>query len=172
MIERVTGVAAWDFTHRADDYGKYSIKLLISNETAKELHEKATSLHKKGLSITKVEKEIPGIPDAVGKYSIAVRTNALNAEGMPNSKPRRVDSKNHPFVGNIGNGSKVNVILKLVKYDGFGGGVTAILKGVQVVELVEYEDESASFDEVEGGFVAQESIPATTEDSSEVKFDF
>src|SRR5688572_104767 len=68
--------------------------------------------------------------------------------------PRVVDSQNKPVPSTtrIGGGSKLRVLATLEPFDGFGGGVTARLNAVQVVELVEYG--GAGFEPIEGGYAA------------------
>lgn len=65
----------------------------------------------------------------------------------------------------MGSGSKVRAIFETGKFaTGLGAGVSLKLRAVQVIELVEFGSRDASgygFETTGGGFVAEESAPAT-----------
>jgi len=90
---------------------------------------------------------------------ITIKTNTVRYSGKPNDPPTVKDSQNDPL-GNvlIGNGSLVIVKTTPFPYpdQGNGAGVAALLKAVQVIELVSYEAPPDNFPAVEGGYVSEE----------------
>ena len=101
--------------------------------------------------------------DERGDY-ITIKTNTVSYKGEPNEPPTVKDSQND-LLGDvpIGNGSLVIVKTTPFPYpdQGNGAGVTALLKAVQVVELVPYVAPPNNFPAVEGGYVSENLEEAT-----------
>jgi len=85
------------------------------------------------------------IKEIDGSYAVNVHKNAVNKEGADVDPPQVVDKARSPIKGNnIGNGSKGNVKLFQYPYDVAGKkGVSSMLVGLQVVDLVPYEPDSS-----------------------------
>jgi|TARA_Y100000401_G_scaffold112469_1_gene111936 hypothetical protein len=66
------------------------------------------------------------------------------------------DAQRNPFPNDkrVGNGSKVNVSYYPKEYTQYGGGVKGYLQGVQVIDLVEYNNDD--FQVVDGGYTSNE----------------
>lgn len=82
-----------------------------------------------------------------GEYVFRLRRKQffIDEEGevIENKKPTCVDENADDFDRNIGNGSLVNVMYDLREWSyKKDSGVKAILKGVQVLDLVPYEEET------------------------------
>lgn len=102
---------------------------------------------------------------------------------MYDQKPIVVDAKRNPMDSNnlIGNGSTVKVAFEPIPYVMASTkqvGVSLRLKGVQVIELVEYGNGGASMFDEEEGFVAEKMELATSpfddgmDDTDESEGDF
>lgn len=102
---------------------------------------------------------------------------------MYDQKPIVVDAKRNPMDSNnlIGNGSTVKVAFEPIPYVMASTkqvGVSLRLKGVQVIELVEYGNGGASMFDEEDGFVAEKMELATSpfddgmDDTDESEGDF
>lgn len=102
---------------------------------------------------------------------------------MYDQKPIVVDAKRNPMDSNnlIGNGSIVKVAFEPIPYVMASTkqvGVSLRLKGVQVIELVEYGNGGASMFDEEDGFVAEKMEMATSpfddgmDDTDESEGDF
>lgn len=81
-----------------------------------------------------------------GEVMFQAKRNVQATSGKENGPPRVVGLNKQPFTELIGNGSVCNVIVQLFGYNGFGGGVTAFLEAVQVVNHVPYKDKSPGVD--------------------------
>ena len=81
----------------------------------------------------------------------------LKAQTGEDHRPIIQDAKCNdiPLSKRIGGGSKGRVMITLEYYDGFGGGVTAYLNGVQIAKLEEYKA-GGQFDEIEGEEIASD----------------
>jgi len=89
-----------------------------------------------------------------GKFNCGLKRKAHKKDGSPNRPVTVVGADNTPLdPTKIGNGSRGNVILYRYNYDYSGRkGMGAMLNGVQVIDLVEYNPVSATgFDIVDGG---------------------
>jgi len=94
-----------------------------------------------------------------GQY-VTLRNYAKSRDGSDNPRPRVVDAQTNPMTKLIGNGSNVNVLFDVSPYKGGPrkGQNGFYLKGVQVVDLVEYEgagDSGGGFSAVEGGYTEE-----------------
>ena len=94
-----------------------------------------------------------------GQY-VTLRNYAKSRDGSDNPRPRVVDAQTNPMTKLIGNGSDVNVLFDVSAYKGGPrkGQNGFYLKGVQVVDLVEYEgagDSGGAFSAVEGGYTEE-----------------
>jgi len=91
---------------------------------------------------------------------VHIRQRVARRDGSKNDAPIVLDSQKNVTDKLVGNGSLVNVLYTPFEWDMNGkSGVTAILKKVQVVDLVEYGED---FDVVKGGYV--EGASSITED--------
>ena len=121
----ITGTAQWAHIQKPDDRfppAKYSINVVVDDNTAKELREVGLRVKKEG-----------------DQHVFKVKRNVLKVDGTEAGRPNVVDVNNDPFNQDIGNGSKVNVQIRPYQYsNNFGTGMSADLEGVQVIELVEF----------------------------------
>ena len=85
------------------------------------------------------------IKENEGSYVVNVHKNAVNKDGDDVDPPQVVDKARTPIkANNIGNGSKGNVKLFQYPYDVAGRkGVSSMLVGLQVVDLIPYEPDSS-----------------------------
>ena len=111
-----------------------------------------------GLEI-KTDQTVEGKPYSGqrGEY-VTLRNYAKSRDGSDNPRPRVVDAQTNPMTKLIGNGSDVNVLFDVSPYKGGPrqGQNGFYLKGVQVVDLVEYEgagDSGGGFSAVDGGYI-------------------
>lgn len=122
----IEGIAYWAHVQKPDDRfppAKYSIKLHVDDETAKEIRAAGLRVKKDG-------------NDNVFK----VKRNVLKVDGSEAGKPVVVDADVNPFNQEIGNGSKVIIQIRPYQYNNnFGSGISADLVGVQVIEHVPYD---------------------------------
>ena len=92
--------------------------------------------------------------DAEGKEYFQFRKKAKNFKGEELSPPVVKDSSNNniPETTLIGNGSKVRVAFSIAPYKLKTGkeGNKILFKGIQVVDLVRFVDNSVDFDTTEG----------------------
>lgn len=111
-----------------------------------------------------------------GEYTMQCKAKAFittkQGATIPN-KPALVDAKKNPIDVAVWGGSKIKVAVQLIPFSTFGGGLSARMKGVQVLELVTATGAAGMFD-VEDGFEAAESqvfstkaVPAKEEDEAE-----
>jgi hypothetical protein len=104
----------------------WSIDIVINDSQEKEIR-------KLGLK-PKVDKD--------GDTVIKLKRKVDRRDGTTNEAPKVVDANNEPFDKLIGNGSTVNVIFSVFEWENkFGSGVSADLKGVQVVDHVPFGDD-------------------------------
>lgn len=123
-------------------YGSYyHVDVVVSEEEA----EKIT----KDSGITPSKGKLPeGSEGILFKF----KTSAQNSDGSLNEPPMVVDSDKNEVDLIIGNGSLGNVIVSPYHNKTYDT-TTGILKGVQVLELVEYVPKDP-FEVEEGGFTA------------------
>jgi len=120
------GVVSWAKVHQPDTdlngNKKFSIEVDISQEEAN------LFIGKK----IKVKNRVGGVP------YVKIKTNAVYPDGKP-VVLRIADANGDTLTKNIGNGSVCKIAYKEHEYDNFGGGISLILHGVMVLELIEYE---------------------------------
>lgn len=134
------------------------------------------------IDVVVTDKEAARIKDEYGivarkkdnELVVKVKTEALDKDGFtPNDPPVVVDAGRVEMKTPIGNGSKVNVSFypHAWKYAG-KTGVSAILKAVQVVELVKLEQSGLDDFVEEAGYKDEsKSKPSSTSDSNDAPFD-
>ncbi len=151
----VTGIAQWANLAKPNDLSeKYQIDVCHLSEAD------VKQLEKQG--VTNVHEETSRADDKEPRgHYITMRSNAVSKTGKILPPPDVVDAKKKPLPRDVwvGNGSKVNVV-----YDTFDwtykkkAGISAGLRIVQVIELVEYiaPDDSSGLDDLEEeeGFTA------------------
>lgn len=99
-----------------------------------------------------------------GEYTLQCKAKAFITTNQGNTipnKPAVVDAKKNPIDVAIWGGSKIKVAVQLIPFSTFGGGLSARLKGVQVLELVTSTGVAGMFG-VEDGYEADDSAKATT----------
>lgn len=143
----ISGLSAWaklDTPNQIAD--AYTIDIILDKTEAKRLKDI-------GLSVRKVEKEIPGIEDP--KYVITAKRKTHTKAGKEMTKPAVLDSKKRPFSALIGNGSKVKVVANPYKWTYMNkSGVGLGLEIVQVIDLVEFGNKTLDLLSEEDGYVA------------------
>lgn len=170
---KVTGKAAWSYLTKPKPAGSfdgvpipsmYTLNVIMDKAEAQRLMKESKEIQEPGLNIKKVEKDIPGIENAIGMYSLQIKKYA-QYEGTDLPAPHLVDSQKNAIDVIVGNGSTVNVLFAAKGYKkGANKGVTAKLRAVQVIDLVEYEPDGLSLDELEevDGFVSTGVASAAT----------
>lgn len=131
----------------------------------------------KALSIPMAPAEDEDGNEIEGEYVMKLKCKAFitTKDGkVIDNKPDIVDSKKNAFEGSIFGGSKVKVSLRLSAYPGFGGGISARIAAVQVLDLVSGGKRTDAFD-VEDGFEAEEQTGSSPkgqpeEETDEVEF--
>ena len=186
-----------------DANGIYSVNVLIPEAEAVELCEyldgvvqqryaeevKAKPKLKNGLSTkTPYEPEYDQNGDPTGniEFKLKLKAKVQARDGSTyNQKPIVVDAKRNPMPNdntNVGNGSLIKVAYEPIPYMMASTkqvGVSLRLKGVQILELVEYGNGASMFDE-EDGYVSEavakddrQDTPFDSEvDDAEVEGDF
>ena len=94
-------------------------------------------------------------------WKVGLKRKLLNRDGEENNPPQIVDASRTPTSGaNIGNGTKANIKLYQYPYNVAGQkGTGSMIKGVQIVDLVEYKpDSSIDFE------VLEDDVPKTGTD--------
>ena len=149
-----------------NEAGEYSVKLKVPEAEAKDM----IALYEKAIedSISKAELELKGkkVKVAPKPYSIengfAIFKYKMKATGRNNKtkepfsqRPALFDAKKNPINPsscNIWGGSKMKIAYQLRSYysPALGAGVTAQLKAVQIIELV--ESKQADLFEKEDGY--------------------
>lgn len=100
-----------------------------------------------------------------GEYVMKLKSKAFitRRDGTTvDNKPTIVDSQKNPFNQPVFGGSKVKVNLRLTAYPGFGGGISARILAVQVIELVSGGGSRVDAFDVEDGFVAEGATKAAS----------
>lgn len=195
VIKTIEGKAMWAKVFEPDTKfnpdGDYSINLLMSEEQAAEMGE-----YLEGLTQEKFNEEVKRNPklkntlsirppyepaydrdgnetgDVEFKFKLKAKVQTRDGQTYE-QKPVVVDAKRVPMNGEVlvGNGSVVKVAFEPIPYVIAATkmcGVSLRLKGVQVLDLVEYGNSGASMFEEEDGYVAQ---AIEKDDASEVPFD-
>ena len=86
---------------------------------------------------TPIKRELDQDDKPTGRFYVTFKTGEK-------FKPGVFDAFGNPTNSLIGNGSKVRVNYSGNVYDAFGGGINFYLNAVQVVELVEYQSQTAA----------------------------
>lgn len=188
----IKGTAQWAKVFEPDTKfvpeGQYSIKVVVPAEQAAEVCEQLDSMAQAKLE--EVVKEQPKLKallstttayqteydDAGNDTGNVVFNTKLKAvltrrDGSKvKQKPIVVDAKRTPMDGSvlIGNGSKVTVAIDAIPYmmpATKAVGVSLRMKGVQVIDLVEYGASAASIFDEEDGYVSN---AVAKDDSSDV----
>jgi len=158
----ITGEARWAFVNHTNnkfpknDGGTYAIDIInLTPDQVKQLKSEGLKPNNKG--------------DDRGDF-YTFKRNEKNNKGELNKKPEVTDSSGQPYLGNVGNGSFVDVRYNVYEWNNkFGKGLSADLCKVRVRELVPYEGDGGDeeFEEIEGGFV----VSSSPTDSSDSPFD-
>lgn len=124
------------------------------------------------------------IPDKDGRYILKTNLDETTSKGTLNPKPIVINAHKQPVTGNlnIGEGTiaRLQVLFKGYKAP-IGIGVSAKLKGVQIINLVEYQnnnfsidmfDEEEGFDGVGEEFTEEEVTTTEVEEADEEEVDF
>ncbi len=140
-----------------DDGAEYSINFLLTEEQAKELHAHCAKVWKEFVATEKKAPEKPTfLPYKKTDDGLFMGKAKIKGAygGEPTKKPLQVDADNEPMGDDfqLTTGSTINVAVALSAYStGMANGVTARLRGVQVLKLMDMQVNSP-FDRVEGGF--------------------
>lgn len=184
-----------------DPNGTYSIQVTIPEEEAtgiceyldkvvqdrfdeevKAFPKKKNSLSTKAAYEPHYDKD--GNETGLVEFRFKLKAKVQTRDGsLYDQKPIVVDAKRNPMDSNnlIGNGSVVKVAFEPIPYVMASTkqvGVSLRLKGVQVIELVEYGNGGASMFDEEEGFVAEKMEMATSpfddgmDDTDESEGDF
>jgi hypothetical protein len=181
MKNIISGKAMWakvfDPDTKFDPNGVYTVNVLVPEADAAEMCEhldqivqkrfdeevKAFPAKKKSLSTR------PAYDDAVDKdgnptgdieFKLKLKAKVQRRDGsIYNQKPMVVDAKRTPLEDTlIGNGSTVKVAFEPVPYVMASTkqvGVSLRLKGLQVIDLVEYDGTGSNMFDEEDGFVTE-----------------
>lgn len=120
----ITGTAMWAHVQAPNQFGKYSIDVIIPEDEYQEL----------------LGEGVSGLKETDDGFVVQIRTNATMKDGSPAKKPVVVDKEGIPITDLVGNGSKVKVKFNVAEWK-FGSkkGKSAYLNAVKVLELVPYE---------------------------------
>lgn len=174
-------------------YDSYSANILLSREEGVELLKKLEDIRKqqfrlfgKGSSLKEItqckpfahidEETLETTPDPQGRYILKASAKGYSKDGVPDYVIRVFDSKQKPVKEvSVGAGTTAKLAVELQGYT--RGGVTGVsvrLRAVQIIDLVEYENNTAAsynFDEEEGSFEASdETMPWEEPDNAEENF--
>lgn len=177
MKNIIQGKAMWakvyDPDTKFDQNGIYSVSVLVPEEEAQEMCEHLDSLAKKRLAEEIKDGKKKGLTFKKGyapatdkdgnetgeiEFKIKMKAKFQSKQGQWFSqKPMVVDSKRTPMSKStlIGNGSLVKVAFDPIPYTMMSTKITSVslrLKGVQVINLVEYQGDLF---EDEDGFIAK-----------------
>lgn len=169
--------------------GEYVCNILVSKEEAKVILELAKEIQEeqfnkyrknnKKVDITciapyvKIKKDEKGIiieetPDKDGRYLFKTKENAYVKDGKPDNEIMIYDSKLHRISNiKIGEGTIAKLGVTLKGYStNLGTGVSAKLKVIQIIDLVEYTKSASSF-----GLTEEEGFKFSKNDEVEEKTD-
>tara|TARA_B100000749_G_C18311951_1_gene417149 strand:- start:32 stop:622 length:591 start_codon:yes stop_codon:yes gene_type:complete len=182
------GKAVYPHLNKADDVydedGIFSTKLAISSEDAGKLVEKLEEFAEESYKTQCKEQKKPKLKrfthpwedeydkdgQATGNILFKFKMRAKTKQGIE-LRPVLVDSKMKPIKDLVGSGSKIKVAFEARGWfvPALGAGVTLRLRGVQVLELIEYSAgtsaTSLGFKE-EDGFEAKDDTAVTPEKES------
>jgi len=120
----LSGTAMWAHVQAPNQFGKYSIDVVISEDDYEELSGAGVS----------------GLKETEDGYIAQIRTNATMKDGSPAKKPPVVDAEGMPINELVGNGSKVKVKYNIGDWKfGKKKGKSMYLNAVKVIDLVRYE---------------------------------
>lgn len=156
-IHLVSGEAYYAAVHVPDQsYNIYKVDVVVDRETKTKLE----GLGLKPLPAPKKSEKDYNDYDKLKSDGLVFRfkRKAVFSDNTVNKPPLVVDASTKPMTDIIGNGSKVKVRFSLFNYTNHGGGTTAILKAIQVLDLVEYVPVGSS----EGGFQVEEGFVSKT----------
>lgn len=138
----VRGQASFMFVDREDKYGNYSIEVVnLDQESIDRLNAVGLGHRIKVDSEANVAKLQAEGKNATFKGSFI---RARSSRPIP-----VVDKQGNVVTAIIGNGSKIQAILKKFSYDGFGGGTSAGAEKVLIEELVPYVSQNDTAAEAE-----------------------
>jgi hypothetical protein len=151
----------------------WTVDVLVDAKQAKEFIKASKKINSKGASAKK---------ESDGRYRIKVVRAVLRADGKgENKEPAVRDSSNKPTNVLIGNGSICNVQYRFYEWKNrYGIGVSSDLKGIQILDLVEYgepdgdefDNESGEEDEFENEEESSSTKKASTESNKVDDDDF
>ena len=175
-----------------DKEGNYSTKLAIDTKHVGELLEKLEAFSEESYKEQCKEQRKPKLKrhdnpwdeefdrdgQATGNMLFKFKMRAKTRQGS-DLRPVLVDAKKNPMNDQIGSGSKMRVAFEARSWfvPSLGAGVSLRLRGVQVIDLVEYRAgtsaSSLGFDEESGFETSGEGQPSTvvkTEDTVAADF--
>ncbi len=152
----------------SEKYDNYTASILLSKEEGEALTQKIKDLQKEQFIIcgkkgklaplpiepymTTNEETGEQIPDEQGRYLLKTGNKAHTSKGEPKPKPKFFNAKGQVITGSIsvGEGTIARLSLTLSGYKApMGIGITAKLKGGQIIKLVEYKGNGCSMDDFE-----------------------
>lgn len=200
------GVASWAHVHKPNQFFNYGIDLVLTDAQIKELYAPIKPIMQefytatlKSLGVAKVNAlPLPWAEDkdTKGSYKIKFKQKSKIVNLTKNTIRQVppipvVDSQGVLIKDNVGNGSIVIVAFEPAPYyvppgkkdaDGkpmaAGVGLSLRLKGVQVIELVEYDENApksgdvvTKFKPIAGGYTAKPANETTTNDITQYSDD-
>lgn len=179
-------IALFEPSTKFNKKGIYTAEILLSKEEGEKLAEEIKNVRTeqfkkfgKGTKVADITRCVPyttaneetgeAIPDKEGRYVFKTNRCAYIEGGKPKVKIMVVDSKCNPIKdASIGEGTTAILSGELSGYSVAGKtGVSVKLKGVQILDLVEYSStsvESLGFTQQDGFEVSDE--PVTTEEEA------
>ena len=175
-------------------YDTYNAQILLSKEEGEALTKDLTELRKEQFQLCgkkgklvdlpikpyMIQDEETGeeTPDKEGRYILKTGGKGHNSKGEALAKPQFINAKCQPITGqvSIGEGTIARLSILFQGYKSpIGIGISAKLKGGQIIKLVEYASgfDVSDFEVEEDGFdgvgieVKEETKPAATEDTDE-----
>lgn len=139
----------WAHVQGENEYGKYSIDAFIPKELAKEFKDSGVG----GLCRDNGKSQ----KNEEGGILWNFKTNAVNKDGTPSTKPKVVDSDKNVLTCLIGNGSRCNIQYNIGDWTyKKKSGKSPYLQQVQVKELVEYIPKMVDEFEEEEGYTSND----------------
>lgn len=169
--ELVGFVAICTPSTKFDKEGTYSANILLPKEEGEKLAAKIKEVrtqqfktYGKGTKVAELTQCVPyttvneetgeEIPDELGRYVLKTKAGAYIKDGKVDNKIAIVNAKKKPVKNvNVGAGTIARLLVILSGYSVAGKtGVSVKLKGVQIIDLVEFNgaDVASAFDEEEG----------------------
>ena len=167
---------------RFNEAGEYKVTLKVAKSDATEMLKLYTSALDDSLKLAEQNHKGKGIKQAPKPYTeegdyvffkFKMKATGVNQKTKEkfSQKPQLFDAKKNPIPLNtiIWGGSKMRVAYNLVSYytPMLGAGITARLKAVQVIELVEGKD--SNLFEKEDGYEATPKPEVISKETSEVQ---